>query len=148
MNYQKIKKDYKRAVYLLGVYDALKSCGIPEKLVHYFAPFTVGSGYSLGEVTRVQCAGALIIERDTREYYTGRAKRYNSRAAHGYTCVNFSKKDLRKFVDLRAELSATSVNARRFEIFNELQRLIYSAVDKQTAKHKTGMHECIHWGDL
>lgn len=133
---------------MLGVYDALKSCGIPEKLVHHFATFAVGSGYSLGEVTRIQCAGALIVEHDTRTQYTGRARRYNSRAAHGYTCVNFSKKDLRKFIDLRAELSATPLNARRFEIFNDLQRLIYDAVDPQTVKHKAGVHECVYWATL
>ena len=148
MNYQKVKKDYERAAYLLSVYDALKSCDIPEKLVHHFAPFAVASGYSLGEVTRIQCAGVLITERDTRTAYKGRAKRYNATAAHGYTCVNFNKKDLRKFLDLRAELSATPANARRFEIYDELRRMIYGAVDKQTAKHKAGVCGCIYFGDL
>ncbi len=146
--YQKVKKDYERAAHLLSVYDALKSCGVPEKLVHHFAPFTVNSGYSLGEVTRIQCAGVPIIEHDKRAHYTGRARRYNSTAVHGFTCVDFSKKDLRKFLNLRAELHETPVNARRFEIFDELQNLIRNAIDARTAKHKEGVCKCIIWGDL
>lgn len=148
MNYKKVKKDYERAAYLLGVYDILKQCGVPEKLVHYFAPFCVNSGYSLGEVTRIQCGGVLIVERDTRAHYTGCARRYNNTAVHGYTCVNFSKKALRKFVDLCAELERTRLFARRTEIYNGLVGLIREATDAETTKHKHGAPNPIYWATL
>jgi hypothetical protein len=155
MNYQKVKKDYERATYLLSVYDALKSCGIPEKLVHHFAPFSIYSGYKMGELTEIKCNGLLIVRYDDRELYRGSAKRFNCSAAHGYTCVNFSKKNLRKFIDLSAELSteeakikAYETTQKRHDLLQEIKALIWGAVEEETTKHKKGSYIYLSWRKL
>ena len=76
-------------------YEALISAGIPKTKVHYFEiPYSVNSGYSMGEVVIVRCNGKEIVRYDRTQEYSKSCKWY---AKHGCVVLNFTKKSLKEY---------------------------------------------------
>lgn len=87
-----IAKDQKQ----LDLYDALIAQGLPKTKVHYFSVPMIKSGYIMGERVVVRVNSATVTQADyTKEY----ARSCKYRAKHGKVVLDFSKKDLRYWLD-------------------------------------------------
>lgn len=96
--YSRITAELEELSALKENYDALISAGIPKTKVHFFEiPYSVNSGYTMGEVVIVRCNGKDVVRYDhTQEY----AKSCKWRANHGRVVLNFTKKLLKEYVIL------------------------------------------------
>lgn len=92
-------------------YDALISAGIPKTKVHHFEiPYSVNSGYSMGEVVIVRCNGKDVVRYDRTQEY---AKSCKWRANHGRVVLNFTKKSLKEY---------TLLCVRQYEVDRRLRQ--------------------------
>ena len=79
-------------------YDTLINCGIPVCKVHHWEfPTSVTSGYSMGETIVIFCNDKRILTIDRCQHY---AKSCKWKPKHGHIKIVFTKKDLRKYVDM------------------------------------------------
>lgn len=97
--YKDVVSELERLTAIKEEYDALISCGIPQAKAHCFdIPYLyVDSGFSMGEEIVIRCNKHEILKRDfTKDY----AKSCKWKAKHGYIVVDFTKKDLRTYIEL------------------------------------------------
>lgn len=107
---------------LKTLYDSLVACGIPQGKAHYYVRNLCSSGYSMGEIVEVWCNGKLIDRvNNTKEY----AKSCSWRAKHGLVVLNFTKKALRRLIDINIGLE----HASRTENHSDYTRLYYERRD-------------------
>lgn len=93
---------------LCDMYDVLVSLGIPKRDVRHFVIPQPSSGYSMGEVVITSCNGKEICRvNNTQEY----AKSCKWRAKHGVVFVEFTKTQLRRYVEM---LKNDEVGSYRF----------------------------------
>lgn len=147
------KKDYKKVVreldYLTAIkkeYDALISCGIPVGKAHFFdLPYEVNSGYSMGETIDIYCNDKKVLTRDNKQEY---AKSCKWRATHGYLRIVFTKKALRKYIDMWAEIKEinrcltynqpSELREQRFSrcntLISEVKSFLWERVDRKVSR--------------
>lgn len=80
----------------LKLYDRLIACGLPKSKIHWYAIPDMRSGYSMGEYVILRCNGQIIDTTDQTKEYRGGCK---YRAKHGKVVLDFTKKDLRHWLD-------------------------------------------------
>jgi len=85
----------------MELYNNLHTCGIALNKVHYYEKPKCSSEYSMGEKIEVCCNGITIQVIDDRQYY---AKSCKWQEKHGYILLNFSKKDLKRYVEIGVEM--------------------------------------------
>ena len=99
--YKQVKEQLDVLNNILDLYDKLNECGIAKDKVHYYEAPKCSSDYSMGEEVDVRCNMRQIQLIDKRRYYAKSCK-WNEK--HGFILLNFSKKDLKRYVQIGIEM--------------------------------------------
>ena len=99
--YKQVKTQLETLNSIIDLYDKLINCGIAKDKVHYYESPHCYSDYSMGEEIDVRCNMKPIEKVDNRKYY---AKSCKWSEKHGYILLNFSKKDLKRYVQIGLEM--------------------------------------------
>lgn len=130
--YQSVVSEIDKLSKTLQVYDALIACGIAKKDVQYYDTPYIYSGYSMGETIHVKCNGKNIATVDNTKQY---AKSCTWKPKHGLVVINFTKKELKEYVNYCKERANCNGMHQHAE---EMRKLCYRAIDHTTSIIKNG----------
>lgn len=126
-SYATVVSEIDRLNRTLNVYDALIACGIPKKDVLFYNTPYVFSGYSMGETIVVKCNEKHIETADFTKQY---AKSCTWKPKHGLVVINFTKKELKEYVNYCKERANCKGLYQHAE---EMQKLCWRAIDHTTS---------------
>ena len=142
IEWEKVSADVVESVYQkvkarLDLIDRLRECGVPKSKANSFKLFPThfGSGYKMGELVEVYCGDKFIYRADYRQEY---ARSCKWKANHGYMVFFFTRKDLRRYVDICHEFLVAKDLDRKVSLIDEAVALMkkYFSKSKSTVSNK------------
>lgn len=135
MTYQELKEQLERMTELMSTYNAIASCGVPQKSVHHWVAPKIMSGYTMGEEVRIRCGATTIQDIDQRKYYAKSCKWHEK---HGYVLIDLSKANVKRYLSLLTQLEYTDLTmAERDELRNQAKDILCKSINKEHSQIKS-----------